>query len=659
MDKNKILGFLFLAIAFWLMTKMPEPESRYVPSGSGASSATGGMSATGSITSNSTPTALTPVQTEIALPKPSLNEPAKFYKLGVPGQYQATLTSIGGAIQEIRFLGEENRFRKFDPVLLEKLEGEKTVILLQTLNQASVSNDLSKVRKLERQARKQKMPLQWIAAAKTQTSGNFDAQALTNAHTDYVLNEGMKRPILEVQFNGLDGKLPFALAEQTDQSITFVGKLGDLTITRRYEVVPDTFQIQHTTTLRNTGQQKINLGSQVLYGLGSSHPTVSDTRSEFQNVGYYAGQRGWTGRRKPPIFKLHKMQKEGGELVENAGGIHWAAVRNQFFAMTLAPEKPTSGLVKGKVFDLGKMNHRGDPEYGVLGQLGLNTDELNPGEEIKHKLTLYAGPKELKRLNQVNRADGQKLKHQDLVMQFGFFGLFSKLLLMLMQALYGLVNNWGWAIILMTIIIKLLFWPLTAKASESQKRMQKISAPMKEIQAKYKDKPHKMQQEVQKLFRENKVNPAAGCLPILIQMPIFLGLFFMLRSAAELRHADFLWVTDLSQPERLLHWGVNIPLLGEFFNILPILMGLTMFFQMRMTPIPPGADEMQQMQAKMFRFLPFIFLFMLYGFSSGLVLYWTVQNVLTIIQQTITNRKKDTEPIVLPGNSKKKKNSTS
>ena len=230
-------------------------------------------------------------------------------ELGVPGQYQATLTSIGGAIQQIRFLGEENRFRKFDPVLLEKLEGEKTVILLQTLNQASVSNDLSKVRKLERQARKQKMPLQWIAAAKTQTSGNFDAQALTNAHNDYVLNEGMKRPILEVQFNGLDGKLPFALAEQTDQSITFVGKLGDLTITRRYEVVPDTFQIQHTTTLRNTGQQKINLGSQVLYGLGSSHPTVSDTRSEFQNVGYYADQRGWTGRRKPPIFKLHKMQK--------------------------------------------------------------------------------------------------------------------------------------------------------------------------------------------------------------------------------------------------------------------------------------------------------------------------------------------------------------
>ena len=96
MDKNKLLGFLFLAIAFWLMTKMPEPESRYVPSGSGASSATGGMSATGSITSNSTPTTLTPVQTEIALPKPSLNEPAKFYELGVPGQYQATLTSIGG-----------------------------------------------------------------------------------------------------------------------------------------------------------------------------------------------------------------------------------------------------------------------------------------------------------------------------------------------------------------------------------------------------------------------------------------------------------------------------------------------------------------------------------------------------------------------------------
>lgn len=386
--------------------------------------------------------------------------------------------------------------------------------------------------------------------------------------------------------------------------------------------------------------------------MGASLPTNSDQRNEFQNVGFYAGNRGWTGRRKPTIFKLPKMQKNGSKMEEATGGIFWASVRNQFFAVSLAPESPTSGIVKGKVYDLGTTNYRDEAQYGVSGVLGLNVEPIAPGQSITHNLKLYAGPKEYSRLNNAG-------KHQDLVMQFGFFGLFSKLLLLLMQYIYGFVGNWGWAIIVMTIIIKLLFWPLTAKASESQKRMQKISAPMKEIQEKYKDNPQKMQMEVSKLFRENKVNPAAGCLPILIQMPIFLGLFLMLRAAAELRFAEFGWITDLSEPERLLNWGVNIPFIGEYFNILPILMGITMFVQMSLTPTPTGGDEMQQMQAKMFKFLPFIFLFMLYNFSSGLVLYWTVQNVLSILQTKLVNRKHDDTPIVIPGKAKKKKSKTS
>jgi len=432
MDKNKLLGFLFLAVAFWLMTQMPKPENRHVPDGPGPSSATGGVSATGAATEVGSQTAQAPVPVAPAVAPPPVKAPAKLYKLGVPGQYEATLTSNGGAIQQVRFLGEATRFRKYDPALLDKLDPATTADLLQQLNEAARANKGDQVRKLEKQARKQKMPLQWIAAAKNQTTGKFDAKALLDAHNDYVINEGMKRPILELEFDGVDGSLPFTLEEQTEDSISFVAQVGNLIIHRRYTAVPNTFQIQHATTLRNVGKQKIDLGAQVLYGLGASLPTVSDTRSEFQNVGFYSGQRGWTGRRKPPIFKLHKMQKEGGQLMENAGGIHWAAVRNQFFAVSLAPEQPTSGLVQGKVFDLGTLDHRGESEYGVLGRLGLNTEALAPGAVLEHKLTLYAGPKELKRLNRLEKATGQKLKHQDLVMQFGFFGLFSKLLLMLM-----------------------------------------------------------------------------------------------------------------------------------------------------------------------------------------------------------------------------------
>ena len=224
-------------------------------------------------------------------------------------------------------------------------------------------------------------------------------------------------------------------------------------------------------------------------------------------------------------------------------------------------------------------------------------------------------------------------------MQFGFLSFISKLLLSFMYAIHSVVPSWGWSIVIMTICIKTLFWPLSAKASRSQKRMAKIQGPMAELKEKYKDNPQKLQQETLKVFKENQVNPVAGCLPMLIQMPIFLGLFYMLRSASELRHESFLWVSDLSMPDTLTY------IAGYPLNLLPLLMGITMFFQMRMMPVSPTADPAQQ---KIFKFLPFIFLVFLYNFSSGLVLYWTVQNLLTILQQKIINSRPDEElqPVV-------------
>jgi YidC/Oxa1 family membrane protein insertase len=220
-------------------------------------------------------------------------------------------------------------------------------------------------------------------------------------------------------------------------------------------------------------------------------------------------------------------------------------------------------------------------------------------------------------------------------MQFGFLSFISKLLLAFMYAIHALVPNWGLSIVIMTICIKLIFWPLTAKASRSQKRMASIQGPMAELKEKHKDNPQKMQQETLKLFREHQVNPVAGCLPLFIQMPIFLGLFYMLRTASELRYESFLWISDLSQPDTVME------IAGFPLNILPLLMGFTMYLQMSMMPMNPTADPAQQ---KIFKFLPFVFLIFLYGFSSGLVLYWTVQNILTILQQKITNSRPD-EPL--------------
>jgi YidC/Oxa1 family membrane protein insertase len=177
-----------------------------------------------------------------------------------------------------------------------------------------------------------------------------------------------------------------------------------------------------------------------------------------------------------------------------------------------------------------------------------------------------------------------------------------------------------------------MMWPITAQASKSAKRMAKIQGPMKEIQEKYKDNKQKQQEETLKLFKQHKINPIGGCLPMFIQLPIFFGLFRMLLSASELRFAEFLWVPDLSAPENLFSDVIPIPL-----NIMPLLMGASMFVQMRMTPTPTTDNA----SAKMMKIMPFFITAVCYNFSSGLAVYWTASNLFSIFQQWVTNRRKD------------------
>ncbi|OQB89501.1 MAG: Membrane protein insertase YidC [Verrucomicrobia bacterium ADurb.Bin118] len=194
--------------------------------------------------------------------------------------------------------------------------------------------------------------------------------------------------------------------------------------------------------------------------------------------------------------------------------------------------------------------------------------------------------------------------------------------------------SYGLAIIAITFIIKLLFWPLTQASTRSMKRMAALQPQMKALQEKYKDDPAKMNKKLMEFMREHKVSPLGGCLPMLLQMPVFIGFFYMIKSAIELRGASFLWVADLSQPDTLFFIpGLNFP-----FNLLPLLMGATMLWQSHMTPPSPSMDPMQQ---KMMRYMPLMFLLFLYNFSAGLTLYWTVQNLLSIAQMKLT---KSTEP---------------
>jgi len=212
-----------------------------------------------------------------------------------------------------------------------------------------------------------------------------------------------------------------------------------------------------------------------------------------------------------------------------------------------------------------------------------------------------------------------------------------------MNGLHALGLSYGFTIVAITVIIKTAFWPLTQASTRSMKRMQALQPQIKALQEKYKDDAVKMQKKMSELWKEHKVNPAAGCLPMLIQLPIFFGFYTMLRSAIELRGASFLWACDLSQPDTVFIIPglgfipiLGIPGVGFPLNPLPLIMGATQLWQMRLTPPSPGVDPMQQ---KMMQYMPLMFLFILYPYSSGMTLYWTVQNLLTIAQMKLTKAK--------------------
>ena len=469
---------------------------------------------------------------------------------------------------------------------------------------------------------------------------------------DYVFNENGMLPALSLGLVGSESNLqtfaiPYTVEEQTTNSVTFAFDLGEgIAVQRIYSLASsdsgqEPYNIRHKTILRNRSETPRTF-STLYFNLGTAHSVSEKQQQAFLNVGYFDGNKArFTGIDKliggGPFSFLGFGRSEPVDKLEEAVRSEWVSVKNQFFASILSSDIPGSELITYKV-ELPALEDGSSQRPGISASVGYDIDTIAAESTETLEFDFYVGPKEFKRLQAIDN-------QQDKVMQFGYLGTISKLLLSFMYLIHKVVPNWGWSIVIMTICIKLLFWPLSAKASRSQKRMSKIQEPMKELKEKYKDNPQKFQKEMLELFRKNKVNPVAGCLPMIIQMPIFIGLFYMLRTASELRHESFLWVSDLSMPDTLTHVA------GFPINLLPMIMGVTMFYQMSMVPVSPTADPAQQ---KIFKFLPFIFLIFLYNFSSGLVLYWTVQNFLTILQQKMINRMPDEEPAV-PVNAKSRK----
>ena len=302
----------------------------------------------------------------------------------------------------------------------------------------------------------------------------------------------------------------------------------------------------------------------------------------------------------------------------------WVAVKNKFFVQILNPKDGASGCNLMVERAKGKFENAEDSATWVQAAIPSRVAatvqfaprRLDAKEVYTRTLSYYVGPKEISSIAPLGL-------HKKEVMEFGIFRWVCEALLWSLNKLYWMIPNYGIAIILLTLIVRILFWPLTHKGTESMKRMQELQPQIKALQEKYKDKPQKLQQETMALYRDNKVNPLGGCLPMLIQIPVFFALFSVLRSAVELRYAHFLWVKDLSAAENLLVGVSPIPI-----NVLPILMTVTQIWQQKLTP--SGGDPAQQ---KMLMWMmPIMMLMFLYSMPSALVLYWTANQVAMIVQ---------------------------
>ena len=441
-------------------------------------------------------------------------------------------------------------------------------------------------------------------------------------------------------------------SEDLNSKVTFLNRTGNVEIRREYfREANETYVIRHRTTVINRGDSSLKL-DRIRFGIGSAFPiprkfNFIDQAASYMHVGYFNSgnpqEAGWgcaecSGRIDGETEEFFQVNEMG-----NSGRLHegkklsaakWASVNNQFFVSILRPKEEKDAVVRGMPIERPTDDNASNREQGVTGSISIPFGEIPPGESRSIECFYYAGPKDYMILSSLGM-------EQDKVMQFNPFEWVSGPMNWLLNKLQGILGNFGLAIIFLTIILKLVLWPLTAKATRSQKRMQALQEPMAKLREKHKNDSQKMNQEMMKFYKEQGVNPFAGCWPILVQMPIFLGMFYMLRSAAELYGQSFLWVSDLSEQDNVAD------IAGFSINALPFVMLATQWFQMKLTPMQlgPDASDSQRINAKMMRMMPFMFLVFLYFFSSALVLYWTVQNTMSIFQTLITKKGKSPKEI--------------
>lgn len=315
----------------------------------------------------------------------------------------------------------------------------------------------------------------------------------------------------------------------------------------------------------------------------------------------YLGAALWTP--SEPYKKVSMKDIDKGQVRETVQG-GWVAWLQHYFVTAWIPEHNVSNA----------MQTRKDSQGNYI--IGFTSPSLSiaPGAQGETGATLYAGPKSQAVLKELSPG-------LELTVDYGILWFIAQPIFWLLQHIHAVLGNWGWSIIVLTMLIKGLFFPLSAASYKSMARMRTVAPKLTALKEQFGDDRQKMSQAMMELYKKEKINPLGGCLPILVQMPVFLALYWVLLESVEMRQAPWiLWITDLS--------------IKDPFFILPIIMGATMFIQQRLNPTPPDP-----MQAKVMKMMPIIFTFFFLWFPAGLVLYWVVNNTLSILQQAYITRK--------------------
>ncbi len=339
-------------------------------------------------------------------------------------------------------------------------------------------------------------------------------------------------------------------------------------------------------------------------------------------------------------YKYRKLAKNGPVTKTGTGG--WLGFTDKYWLTALIPPQDAALTAQLRTFAAKSGDTVFEASYQLAGM------QVAPGQSLTVKQKFFAGAKQYKMLQAYEKSEG--IERFDMAIDWGIFWFLTRPYFIALDFFYGLVGNFGVAIILLTLVIKLLFFPIANKSYASMARMKALQPKMEELRAKFKEDPQRMQQETMALYQREKINPLGGCLPMLLQIPVFYALYKTLYISIEMRQAPFFgWIKDLSAPDPthlgnlfgLLPWDpTHVPVLGAILaiGVWPLIMGLTMGAQQLLNP--PPADPMQR---RIFAFMPVIFTIMLAPFAAGLVIYWAWNNFLSLIQQYVITRQNGVE----------------